>query len=249
MNKQNKISLFAKVAALTLGVVLSTTACDKTTKSNADSKQPLVSSEVASSETNSSEAAPVSHSSEKSAPVSSSTPASNSSSTPASSSSSATSSSSSTPAPIKETGTTLTVNLGVSQTFTNNVATVKGVGTVGSDYTPTFKLTKVSTAADALTVKNNKTVFKQGDTLENVDKLGGFTSITVHGGNGNFKLFAGYSKENMYEFLEAESNGGDRTFDNIPNLNYFKLVGKYDNYPAEIADITITYTRDRKSVV
>ena len=241
---KSKITLFAKVAALTLGVVLSTTACGSKT-SVADSKEPLVSSEATSSETNSSEAA----SSKSSAPASSnsSQPAPASSSTPTSSrptSSSTGTSSSSTPAPIPETGTTLTVDLSVAQTFNNNVATLKGVGTVGSDYAPAFKLTKVSSAADALTIKNNRTVFKQGDTIENVDKLGGVSSITVHGGNGYFRLYVGYTKENMYEFLEASSNGGDRTFAEIPNINYFKLVGKMDNFPAEIADITITYTRN-----
>ena len=240
---KSKITLFAKVMALSLGVVLSTTACGEK-KSTENSKETIASSEAISSETNSSE---VASSKSSEAPASSKSSKNASSSTPNSSrpsSSSAGTSKSSTPAPIPETGTTLTVDLGVAHTFNNNVATLNGVGTVGSDYTPAFKLTKVSSAADALTIKNNKTVFKQGDTLENVDKLGGVNSITVHGGNGNFKLYVGYTKENMYEFLEATSNSGDRIFENVPNINYFKLVGKYDNYPAEIADITFTYTRN-----
>lgn len=249
MKKQNKLSLFAKVAALSLGVVLSTTACGPTS-SNADSKENLSSKEVISSETNSSEAI-VSKSSEP-APTSSSkssepAPVSSSKSSepaPVSSSSSTSTATSSFQEPVKETGTTLTVGLGVAQTFTNNVATVKGVGTVGSDYTPTFKLTKVSTDADAMTVTNNKTRFKEGDTIENVDKLGGVTNITIHGGNGNYRLFVGYSQDKMYEFLEAESQSGDRIFDKIPNINYFKLVGKYNSHPADIADITITYSRN-----
>ena len=48
----------------------------------------------------------------------------------------------------------------------------------------------------------------------------------------------------MYEFLSAESESGDRIFTDIPNMNYFKFVGKYDNYPADISSIEFTYTRN-----
>ena len=146
---------------------------------------------------------------------------------------------------LKETGTLVTLDLSVASTFENNVAYKNANGTVeGSDYAPEFKLTKVSTGEGSMTIVNNKTRLMAGDTIENVNSLGGVTAIRVNGGNGNFKLFAGYTKTEMYEFLSAESESGDRVFNNIPSLNYFKFVGKYDNYPADISSIEFTYTRN-----
>lgn len=146
--------------------------------------------------------------------------------------------------PRAETGTQVTLDLSAAHTFENGVATEKAVGTVGSDYAPEFKLTKVSTAEASMTIVNNKTRLMAGDTIENVNSLGGVTAIRVNGGSGNFRLYAGYTQDKMYEFLSAESEGGDRIYENIPSLNYFKFVGKYDNYPADISSIEFTYTRN-----
>lgn len=152
--------------------------------------------------------------------------------------------------PNAETGTKVTLDLSTEHTFTNGVATENAAGTVeGSDYAPGFKLTKVSTGEGSMTIVNNRTRLMAGDTIENVNSLGGVTAIRVNGGNGNFKLFAGYTKTEMYEFLSAESESGDRVFNNIPSLNYFKFVGKYDNYPADISSIEFTYTRNENHEV
>ena len=146
---------------------------------------------------------------------------------------------------LKETGILVTLDLSTALTFENNVAYKEGNGTVeGGDYAPRFKLTKVSTAEGSMTIVNNRTRLMAGDTIENAASLGGVTKIRVNGGNGNFKLYAGYTQTEMYEFLTAESESGDRIFENIPNLNYFKFVGKYDNYPADISSIEFTYTRN-----
>ena len=87
----------------------------------------------------------------------------------------------------------------------------------------------------------------EGDIIENTESLHGVTAIRVNGGNGNFRLYAGYTATEMYEFLEAESQSGDRVYDNVPNVNYIKLVGKYDNWPADILSIEFTYTRDAEN--
>ena len=146
--------------------------------------------------------------------------------------------------PRAETGTNVTLDLSAAHTFENGVTTEKAIGTAGSDYAPEFKLTKVSTAEASMTIVNNKTRLMAGDTIENVNSLGGVTAIRVNGGSGNFRLYAGYTQDKMYEFMSAESEGGDRIYENIPSLNYFKFVGKYDNWPADIASIEFTYTRN-----
>ena len=136
------------------------------------------------------------------------------------------------------------MDLSTAHTFKDGVATEKATGTPGSDYTPEFKLTKVSQSEVSMTIVNNKTRLMAGDTIENVNSLGGVTAIRVNGGSGNFRLYAGYTQDKMYEFMSAESESGDRIYENIPSLNYFKFVGKYDNYPADIASIEFTYTRN-----
>ena len=114
--------------------------------------------------------------------------------------------------PNPETGTSLTLDLSTPHTFKDGVATEKATGTPGGDYTPEFKLTKNSHHVAAMTIVNNKTRLMARDTIENVNSLGGVTSIRVNGGNGNFKLFAGYTQDKMYEFLSAESESGDLPF-------------------------------------
>ena len=133
---------------------------------------------------------------------------------------------------VAETGTELLLDLSVAPEFEGNVANVTARGTTPkSDYFVNFKLTNNSSSIDSMTMVNSKLRVMQGDTIENTESLHGVTAITVNGGNGNYKLYAGYTATEMYEFLEAESNGGDRIFENIPNVNYIKLVGKYDTHP------------------
>lgn len=146
-------------------------------------------------------------------------------------------------APANATSKTFTLNLGTEHTFdSNNKATEYAINENANNYGVEFLLTKVSNESDAMSVNNGKTRLRYGDSIENVNALSGVTSITVNGGNGNFNLYAGYDPSAMFMFLEATSNGGSRTFDNIPNCNYFKLVGKYDNYECDISSIEFTYT-------
>lgn len=150
---------------------------------------------------------------------------------------------------IAETETAATLPLDGEITFKDGVANVKAVGTAGSDYHPNFKLTKHSSADDAMTVVNSKLRVKKDDVIENTESLGGVTSITVTGGNGNFRLLAGYTADDLYEFMSPESLNGDRIFNNVPNVNYIRLIGKYDQYPADIASISYTYTRNASHAV
>ena len=137
---------------------------------------------------------------------------------------------------------TFTLDLSTGHEFTDGVAMENASNENAGNYQVQFKLTQVSEAADSMSIQNNKTRVRQGDSIENVNKLSGVTTIRVNGGSGNYKLFAGYSKDNMFEFLQAESSSGDRIFNDIPNMNYFKLVGKYDNYTCDISSIEFTYT-------
>ncbi|MCR5308709.1 MAG: bacterial Ig-like domain-containing protein [Bacilli bacterium] len=152
--------------------------------------------------------------------------------------------------PFAEKGHTATIDLnreisiGPNKGWGANVTMITGYGTKGSNYRPNFKLVKRSTAEDSMTFVNGKTRFLAGDSIENNDKICGITKITVNGGSGNFTLSVGYSKDSMHAFLDSESSGGDRIFDNIPHVNYFLLTGKYDNYPADISSIEIEYTRN-----
>ena len=152
--------------------------------------------------------------------------------------------------PFKEKGHTATIDLdrefsiGPNNGWGPNTTMLTGYGTKGSNYRPCFKLVKRSTAEGSMTFVNGKTRFLAGDSIENDDRIGGITKITVNGGSGNFTLSVGYSKDSMHTFLDSESSGGDRIFDNIPHVNYFLLTGKYDNYPADISSIEIEYTRN-----
>ena len=152
--------------------------------------------------------------------------------------------------PFPEKGHTATIDLnreisiGPNNGWGPNVTMITGYGTKGSNYRPSFKLVKRSTAEGSMTFVNGKTRFLAGDSIENDDRICGITKITVNGGSGNFTLSVGYSKDNMHTFLDSESSGGDRIFDNIPHVNYFLLTGKYDNYPADISSIEIEYTRN-----
>ena len=146
-------------------------------------------------------------------------------------------------APANATSKTFTLNLGTEHTFdSNNKATEYAINENANNYGVEFLLTKVSNESDAMSVVNGRTQVRQGDTIENVNALSGVTSITVNGGNGNFRLFAGYDKSAMFEFLMSESNGGTRIYNNIPNCNYFRFVGKYDNYDCLISSIEFTYS-------
>ncbi len=147
------------------------------------------------------------------------------------------------PANNNATSKTFTLNLGTEHTFdSDNKATEYAINENASNYGVEFLLTKKSDASDAMSVVNGRTQVRQGDTIENVNALSGVTSITVNGGNGNFRLYAGYDPSMMFEFLMSESNGGTRIYNNIPNCNYFKFVGKYDNYDCLISSIEFTYS-------
>ena len=149
---------------------------------------------------------------------------------------------------VEEKGTELLLDLGVQPEFENNVANVSARGTTPkSDYFVNFKLTRNSQDAQSMTIVNSKLRVMEGDIIENTESLHGVTAIRVNGGNGNFRLYAGYTATETYEFLEAESQSGDRVYNNVPNVNYIKLVGKYDNWPADILSIEFTYTRDAEN--
>ena len=154
------------------------------------------------------------------------------------------------PALVPETGNKLVLDLSQELDFSISglTAYVNARGTTpNSDYFQCFYFYKNSNAEGSMTTVNSKLRVMEGDVIRNSDSLHGVTSITVNGGNGNFRLFAGYTEDEMYEFLEAESNGGDRIYNNVPNVNYIKLVGKYDSHPADISSIEFTYTRDENN--
>lgn len=146
---------------------------------------------------------------------------------------------------LEETSSIVTLPLDTEISFENNVANVNAIGTVGSNYHPNFKLTKNNVAADSMTIVNDALRVKKGDVIENTESLNGVTEFTVNGGNGSFDIFVGYDRDNMYKFLEAEPNGGSRIYSNVPNINYFKLVGTQEgNFHADIRGIEFKYTRD-----
>lgn len=152
---------------------------------------------------------------------------------------------------LAETGTHLEINflnVEVSTSTNFRYETVKPAPS--SDYQVRFNLRRISTKEGSMTLVNgDKFRFLEGDYIQNEDSLNGVTKIRVNGGNGNFRLFAGYTKEDMHEFLIAESENGDRVFNNVPHINYIKLVGKYDNFPADISSIEFDYTRDENNSV
>ncbi len=154
------------------------------------------------------------------------------------------------PALVPETGNKLVLDLSNELDFSiaGLTAYVNARGTTpNSDYFQCFYFYKNSNAEGSMTTVNSKLRVMAGDVIRNADSLHGVTAITVNGGNGNFRLYAGYTEDEMYEFLESESNGGDRIYTDVPNVNYIKLVGKYDNYPADISSIEFTYTRDAEN--
>lgn len=136
----------------------------------------------------------------------------------------------------------LVLDLSKEHTFVGNTATEYALNENAGNFGVEFSLVSLSTAEDSMAVINNKTRLRANDAIFNAVPLSGVTKITVNGGNGNFHLFGGYSDSSMYEFLEEESNGGSRTFNNIPGLNYFRFEGKYDNYDCDISSIEFTYS-------
>ena len=150
--------------------------------------------------------------------------------------------------PNEETATKLTVDMNRTLNFgsmtTSDKAIFTAYGTPGTLFQIPMSATRTSTKEDSMTNVNGKTRFCKGDYIENTQALCGITKITVHGGNGYYNLFVGYEANKLYKFLDPESDGGNRIFDDIPNVNYFKLVGTQDGYPADIEYIEIEYTRD-----
>ena len=146
-------------------------------------------------------------------------------------------------APEAATSKTFTLNLGTEHSFdSNNKATEYAINENAGNYGVEFLLTKVSNESDAMSVNSGKTRLRYGDTIENVNALSGITSMTVYGGEDSYYLYAGYDPSAMFIFLEGTSSGGTRIYNNIPKCNYFKLVGKYDNYVCDISAIEFTYT-------
>ena len=151
--------------------------------------------------------------------------------------------------PNEEKGTTVTVNLNRTLNFgsmmsSSNKATFTATGTPGTLYQVTMNATKNSNKEDSMTLVGGKTRFYKGDYIENIQSIPGITKITVHGGNGYYHLSVGYTKDNLHKFLFAESDSGDRIYDNIPNVNFFMLMGSQDDHPADISSIEIEYERD-----
>ena len=150
--------------------------------------------------------------------------------------------------PNTETGTTVTVDMNRTLNFGSMTAANKAIfsatGTPGTLFQITMTACKNSTKEDSMTLVNGKTRFYKGDYIENTSAISGMTKITVHGGNGNFKLAVGYRNDSIHNFMIPTSNGGDRIFDNVPNANYFRLMGTQDDFPADISSIEIEYYRD-----
>lgn len=151
--------------------------------------------------------------------------------------------------PNTETGTTVTVDLRKalnfgSMTSSANKAIFSASGTPGTLYTVTMGATKNSNKEDSMTLVNGKTRFYKGDYIENTTAISGITKITVHGGNGNYRLAVGYRNDSIHNFMIPTSNGGDRIFENVPRANYFMLMGTQDDFPADISYIEIEYYRD-----
>lgn len=136
----------------------------------------------------------------------------------------------------------LVLDLSKEHTFVGNTATEYALNENAGNFGVEFSLVSLSTAEDSMAVINNKTRLRANDAIFNAVPLSGVTKITVNGGSGYFHLFGGYSDSSMYEFLEEESNGGSRTFNNIPGLNYFRFEGKYDDHDCDISSIEFTYS-------
>ena len=154
--------------------------------------------------------------------------------------------------PNTETGTTVTVDLGRalnfgSMTSSANKAIFSASGTPGTLFTVTMGATKNSNKEDSMALVNGKTRFYKGDYIENTTAISGITKITVHGGNGNYRLAVGYRNDSIHNFMIPTSNGGDRIFENVPRANYFMLMGTQDDFPADISSIEIEYYRDAEN--
>lgn len=162
--------------------------------------------------------------------------------------------------PNEETGTKVTVDLNRTLNFGQMTsdpddAIFSAHGSAGTLFSTTMHAKRCSGKADTMTLVNGKTRFYEGDSIYNSGSLGGITKVSVHGGNGYFKLLVGYTADNLYNFLENDPNqnggGGDRVFENIPNVNYFKIIGSSNTHPADIEYIEVEYTRgaDNKIVL
>ena len=143
-----------------------------------------------------------------------------------------------------ETGTHGNVDLSSALTFSGDSAPIKAVGTRGSNFKPVFYFKPTTLMESAFESNMQRTIFKKDYELYNYDSIGGITSIRVNGGEDNYDLYVGYTKENMYKFLESTADGDSRIYSNIPNVNYMKIVGKSNEQPAYISSVEFDYTRD-----
>lgn len=143
-----------------------------------------------------------------------------------------------------ETGTHGSVDLSSTLSFSGNSAPIKAVGTRGSNFRPVFYFKPTTLMESTFESNMQRTIFKKDYELYNYDSIGGITSIRVNGGADNYDLYVGYTKENMYKFLESTADGDSRIYNNIPNVNYMKIVGKSNEQPAYISSVEFDYTRD-----
>ena len=143
-----------------------------------------------------------------------------------------------------ETGTHGRVDLSSTLSFSGNSAPIKAVGTRGSNFRPVFYFKPTTLMESTFESNMQRTIFKKDYELYNYDSIGGITSIRVNGGEDNYDLYVGYTRENMYKFLESTADGDSRIYSNIPNVNYMKIVGKSNEQPAYISSVEFDYTRD-----
>ena len=143
-----------------------------------------------------------------------------------------------------ETGTHGSVDLSSELSFSGDSAPRKAIGTRGSNFRPVFYFKPTTLMGSIFDSNTQRTIFRKDCELYNYDSIGGITSIRVNGGDDNYDLYVGYTKENMYKFLESTADGDSRIYSNIPNVNYMKIVGKSDEQPAYISSVEFDYTRD-----
>lgn len=143
-----------------------------------------------------------------------------------------------------ETGTHGSVDLSLELSFSGDSAPRKAIGTRGSNFRPVFYFKPTTLMGSIFDSNMQRTIFRKDYELYNYDSIGGITSIRVNGGEDNYDLYVGYTKENMYKFLESTADGDSRIYSNIPNVNYMKIVGKSNEQPAYISSVEFDYTRD-----
>ena len=126
---------------------------------------------------------------------------------------------------VQETGTSISIDLADDYWFNDEGGanfTVRP--TPSSNFAAYMKMFRGSGKKDSMSIVNgNQRRFYANDFAENRESLSGITSIAVHGGNGNYKLYVGYTKDNMGSFLTPQITGDTYNYYQIPKANYFKI--------------------------